>query len=188
MTYLRGVRSGAAIEIALEGLDDVHYIDQKEIVSGVYEGFRRSATKMVLFGSCIVLLVLGARYRSARRALLAFLPALLAATGTLGLLGLLGVPVNVASAVSLLVVLGMGVDYGIFAVDSAERAESRGATLSSLLISCVTSIFVFGILALSEQPVLRAIGLVTGIGVFLALLFAPAALALARTKNPRENP
>ena len=94
-------------------------------------------------------------------------------------------PVNVASAVSLLVILGMGVDYGIFAVDSATRAGSQGATLSSLLVSCVTSVFVFGILALSEQPVLRAIGLTTGIGVLLALSLSPAALALARPRGAR---
>jgi predicted exporter len=92
--------------------------------------------------------------------------------------------VNVASAVSLLVVLGMGVDYGIFAVDCSTRAGSQGATLSSLLVSCVTSVFVFGVLALSEQPVLRAIGLTTGVGVMLALTLAPIALALARPRVP----
>jgi predicted exporter len=117
--------------------------------------------------------------------LLAFLPAALGAASTLGLFGLLGVAVNVASAVSLLVVLGMGVDYGIFAVDCRDRAGSQGATLSSLLVSCVTSVFVFGILALSEQPVLRAIGLTTGVGVMLALTLSPIALALARPQEPR---
>ena len=104
---------------------------------------------------------------------------------TVGLFGLLGVPVNVASAVSLLVVLGLGVDYGIFSVDGAARDQSQGVTLSSLLVSCVTSVFVFGILALSEQPVLRAIGLTTGTGVLIALSLSPTALALATPRAPR---
>jgi len=140
---------------------------------------------MVILGSFIVLVVLLLRYRNFSRTLLAFLPAALGAASTLGLFGLLGVEVNVASAVSLLVVLGMGVDYGIFAVDSRDRAGSQGATLSSLLVSCVTSVFVFGILALSEQPVLRAIGLTTGVGVMLALTLSPITLALARPQEPR---
>jgi predicted exporter len=52
-------------------------------------------------------------------------------------------------------------------------------------VSCITSIFVFGILALSEQPVLRAIGLTTGVGVLLALAVSPVAMALARPREPK---
>ena len=183
VTYLRGVQSGAAIAAALDDLEGVHYVDQKEIVSGLYQDYRRSTTRMVGFGSVLVLMVLLLRYRSFVRALLAFLPAALGASCTLGLFGSIGLPVNVASAVSLLVIIGMGVDYGIFAVDSATRAGSQGATLSSLLVSCITSVFVFGVLALSEQPVLRAIGLTTGIGVLIALAVSPMAMALARPRT-----
>jgi predicted exporter len=84
------------------------------------------------------------------------------------------------NAISLLVVLGMGVDYGVFAVDAAADLERQGSTLTSLLVSCITSVFVFGVLALSGQPVLRAIGLTTGVGVLLALALSPLVLALAR--------
>lgn len=186
VTYLRGVDSGAAVEAAIADIGGVHYVDQKEIVAEVYEGYRRSTVRMVVLGSAIVLLVLTARYRSLSRGLLAFLPSSLAALTTLGLFGLLGVPVNVVSAVSLLVVLGMGVDYGIFAVDAGREPGRHGATLSSLLISCLTTLFVFGILALSSQPVLRAIGLTTGTGILLALALSPLSLVLAR-RAPTEG-
>ena len=185
VSYLRGVRSGAVIEAALGGLEGVHYVDQKQIVAGVYAGYRRSTMQMIGLGSAIVLLVLFLRYRNPLRALLAFLPAGLGASCTLGLFGLLDVSINVASAVSLLVILGMGVDYGIFAVDCEDREVTQGVTLSSLLISCITSVFVFGVLALSEQPVLRAIGLTTGVGVLLSLAIAPASMALARPPGER---
>jgi len=52
--------------------------------------------------------------------------------------------------------------------------------LSSLLISCLTSVFVFGVLALSSQPILRSIGLTTGVGVMLALVITLPVLGLAR--------
>lgn len=180
VTLLRGVTSGKAIRDALEDLEDVHYIDQIEIMTGVYEGYRRSTIRMVGVGSIVVLVVLQLRYRRPVRGLLAFLPALLGALTTLGLFGLLGVPVNVVAAICLLVVLGMGVDYGIFAVDAADDLQRQGSTLTSLLVSCLTSVFVLGVLALSSQPVLRAIGLTTGVGVLLALAVSPLALALAR--------
>jgi len=180
VTLMQGVNSGAAIRKALEGLEDVHYIDQKEIMAGVYEGYRRSTVRMVAVGAIVVLIVLQLRYRRPVRGLLAFLPAALAAGATLGIFGLFAVPVNVVHAISLLVVLGMGVDYGIFAVDAADDLERQGSTLTSLLVSCVTSVFVFGVLALSELSVLRAIGLTTGVGVLLALALSPLVLALAR--------
>ncbi|MBW2695201.1 MAG: MMPL family transporter [Deltaproteobacteria bacterium] len=185
VTLLRGVGSGEVLREALEGLEGVYYIDQREIMAGVYEGYRRSTVRMVAVGAIVVLIVLQIRYRRPVRGLLAFLPAALAASTTLGLFGLFDVPVNVVNAISLLVVLGMGVDYGVFAVDAAADLERQGSTLTSLLISCTTSVFVFGVLALSGQPVLRAIGLTTGVGVLLALALSPLVLALARRTSGR---
>ncbi len=180
VTYLRGADSGDAIRDALAGLDDAYYVDQKEIVADVYQGYRQSTVRMVVFGSAIVFVVLQLRYRNLRHGLLAFVCAALAALATYGVFGLLNVPVNVVSAICLLVVLGMGVDYGIFSIDAARNPERLGATLSSVFVSCLTSVFVFGALALSEQPALRAIGLTTGIGILFALALVPAIFVMAR--------
>lgn len=181
ITLLRGVSSGDAIARALEGLPGAYYVDQKGIMASIYAGYRHSTIRMLCLGGAVMLFVL--LVRNPRRpvdALLAVLPAALGISATLGVLGLLGIPVSVVSAISLLVVLGMGVDYGIFAVAAAEDPTLRGPTLASLLVSCLTSVFVFGVLAISSQPVLRAFGLTTGIGVFFALLIAPGTLALRR--------
>lgn len=180
VTLLKGVHSGASIREAIAGLGDVYYVDQIEIMSGVYEEFRRSTLRMIFIGALVVLAALQLRYRAPLRGLLAFMPAALGASTTLGLFGLFDVPVNVISAVSLLVVIGMGVDYGVFAVDAASDLDRQGSTLTSLLVSCLTSVSVLGVLAISSQPVLRALGLTTGIGVLLALILSPIALALAK--------
>lgn len=185
VTYLRGVRSGREIELALEGLDGANYVDQQQIVGEVYEGYRRSTLRMMALGAAAVFLVLLLRYRFRRTGLLAFLPSALVGLTTLALFGLLGVRVNVVSAISLVVVLGMGVDYGIFTVDGASRRGEVGTTLSSLLVSCLTTLFVFGALALSGQPALRSIGLTTGTGILLAMLLSPAIFVLASRDEPR---
>jgi predicted exporter len=185
VTYLRNAASGDAIRDALAGLEGAYYVDQKEIVADVYQGYRRSMVRMVALGCVIIFVVLQLRYRSLRRGLLAFASAALAALTTYGVFGILGVPVNIVSTISLLVVLGMGVDYGIFTVDGAQDPDRLGATLSSILVSCLTSVFVFGSLALSEQPALRAIGLTTGIGILFALTLSPAVFVLARRNRAR---
>jgi len=179
VTYLRGVESSLLLREALEGLEGVHYIDQREIMAGVYGAYRRSTLQAIAIGSVLVLLILLVRYRNIRRAILAFLPPGMAALTTLGLFGLVGAPVSIVSAISLIVVLGMGVDYGIFAVDAPEHHDRAGITMVGLLISCLTSLFVFGLLSFASQPVLRSIGFTTGIGVLLAFFFAPVALVLS---------
>ena len=180
VTYLRGVHSGEGLQDSLAGLEGAHYVDQKNIMVELYENYRRSAVRMVGIGSLVIFLVLQLRYRSLKRGLLAFLPSALVVLTTFGLFGLLGIAVNVVAAVSLVVVLGMGVDYGIFTVDGALRPERLGATLSSLLISCLTTILVFGTLAFSGHPALRAIGLTAGSGILLALVLSPAVAVLVR--------
>ncbi|MBW2377927.1 MAG: MMPL family transporter, partial [Deltaproteobacteria bacterium] len=185
VTYLRGATSGDAIRQALAGLERAYYVDQKEIVTGIYQGYRRSMVRVLALGCVIVFVVLQLRYRSLRAASLAFVTAALAALATYGAFGILDVPVNIVSTISLLLVLGMGVDYGIFAVDGARDPDRLGATLSSILVSCLTSVFVFGALALSEQPALRAIGLTTGTGILFALTLSPAVLVLARRNGTR---
>jgi len=180
VTYLRGVNSPEGVRARLADLEQAYFIDQEKIVAGVYKGYRESTVWMVALGGAVAFGVLFLRYRGWRGALLAFTPAGVGTLGTLALYGLLGHPVNVIAAVSLLVVLGMGVDYGIFCVDSVRSADGPGPTLSSLLISCLTSIFVFGTLALSGQPALQAIGLTTGLGVALALFVSPGLIVLAQ--------
>jgi predicted exporter len=185
VTYLRGATSGDAIRQSLAGLERAHYVDQTEIIAGVYQGYRHSMVRVLAFGCAIVFVVLQLRYRSFRRGLLAFATAALAALATYGAFGILSVSVNIVSTISLLLVLGMGVDYGIFAVDGAQEPDLLGATLSSILVSCLTSVFVFGSLALSGQPALRAIGLTTGTGILFALVLSPAVFVLAGRKRMR---
>ena len=179
VTYLKGVQSPSAIRESIAEMENTHFVDQQSIMSEIYTDYRRSTIRAIFFGSLLIFIVLQLRYRNFIRGLLAFTPPSLACLTALGILGLLDIPVTVVSAISLLVVLGMGVDYGIFSVDTGRRGDKSGTTLSGLLISCLTSTFVFGFLGFAGQPVLRSIGLTTGIGILLAFFFAVPALTFA---------
>ena len=178
ITYLRGVGDAAAIEARLRDLEGAHYFDRQQLMHGLYSGYRSATLRVVVLGAALVYLVLLARYRRAGRALAAFFPSIVVALTTLALFTLLDLDVDLLVLVSLMLVMGMGVDYSIFIVDSAGDPGHLGATLASLLFSCVTTLFVFGVLALSSQPALRSIGLTTGIGIVLAFLLAPTSLLL----------
>jgi predicted exporter len=179
VTYLRDLRSPEAVRAALDGLEDTHLLDQRTIVNDVYREFRETTLRQLLIGAVLVMLLLAVYYRAARPVLAASLPSLVVAVAVLGILALTGQPANLLHVMSLVMVAGMCVDYGVFLVDSANGHEEVGATMLSLLMSCLTTTFVFGTLAFASQPALQAMGVTTGVGILLSYLLSPLALGAA---------
>src|SRR5690606_16138998 len=188
VTYLRGVASNEALAAALDGLPHVHVFDQRTFLNEIYREFRVTSLRQMVVGAGLVVLVLALRYRRWRPAAAALLPSLLVTAALLALFGALGVELNLLHVTSLILVTGMGVDYGIFVVESAGDRRRLEATMLSLLLSCLTTVFVLGTLALSEYPALRAIGLTTGVGILLSFALAPLALVLLRGAAAAARP
>lgn len=178
VTFIRGA-DPKPVRTALADLEDVVLFDQTQFADDLYAAFRTTTLRQMAVGTGLVLLVLAVRYRRWRPTVAAFLPSVLVALLILSGLSAAGVHANLLHALGLLLVMGMGVDYGIFLVDSARSEQAFSATMLSLLVSCLTTIFVFGTLALSEQPALRAIGITTGCGVLLSFLLAPLTFVVA---------
>jgi predicted exporter len=187
ITYLRGLQAPQALRDRLEALDGVHLLDQGSFVDEIYREFRVATLEQIGVGGILVVLPLALRYRRWRPVVAAFLPSLIVAAVLLSILALLGVRANLIHAMSLIMVMGMGVDYGIFLVDSAADRQTLGATMLSLLMSCLTTAFVFGTLAISPQPALRAIGVTTGLGIVLCYLLAPVTLAAMGLRRTAER-
>jgi predicted exporter len=179
LTFLRGVHSAEQITAAIADVPGARYFDQAAFLDETYAHFRIQTLQAVGVGVVLILAVLYGRYRRWRNCLAALAPAVVAAAATMGILGLCHIPTNLLHVLSLLLVLSMGVDYGVFLVESAAPDRSSDATMMSLVASCMTTVLSFGLLGLSATPALRAIGLVTGIGMTLSLLLAPLTLVLA---------
>jgi predicted exporter len=178
VTFIRGA-DATALRASLADLEDVVLFDQTQFADDLYAAFRTTTLRQMAVGTGLVLGVLALRYRRWRPTVAAFLPSVLVALLILAGLSAAGVKANLLHALGLLLVMGMGVDYGIFVVDSARDERTFSATMLSLLVSCLTTIFVFGTLALSNQPALRAIGITTGGGVLLSFLLAPLTFVVA---------
>jgi predicted exporter len=184
-TLVRGVEDVEAIGASLASIDGVVFLDQFALLEEGYRSLRQAALRYVALGVAAVLALLWLHYRSLSSTAIALLPALLAAGATAGLISLAGVPLNLVHLFGLLLVLGMGVDYGVFLAESARQQEPVGATALGLLLSCTTSVLGLGLLALSSNPGLRALGVTTAVGVVSSLLLGPAVLSLLA---PRTKP
>jgi predicted exporter len=188
ITYLRGVRDAGAAAAAVDGIPGVHFFDERALLEELYGSYRRKTVDLIAIGCACVLVLLSLRYRRWRPTLAAFVPSVLVIGAVLGLFGWLGTPMNLIGLASLLLILGIGVDYGIFIVDTADAPDHLAATMLSVLASCLTTLLVFGTLALSSQPALRVIGMTTGFGVLLGFVLAPTALLLVGDASEPSPP
>ena len=200
LAFVQGVTDEASFRARVEAIEGVRFFDQNAFLQEAYGTFRTRTLELVVVGLFVVLLLVALRCRKLDLSLAAYLPALLAAGATLGLLGWLGIEANLLHVVTLLLVLSMGVDYGVFMVEaelhrrsgasvkgalddgaSVEGALDDGpATAVSLVVAALSTAASFGVLALSENPALRAMGLTAALGVTLSLLLAPGAWLLIR--------
>jgi predicted exporter len=180
LTFLRGVTDPESLSQSLSPLGDVHYFDQQRFVAELYGRYRRRTLQLLGIGGLAVFGLLLIRYRRPALALAALGPALLAGATTLSVISLFGAAINLLHLLGVLLVLCMGVDYAIFLLEGRAPRERAGVTLLSITIACASTCLAFGLLAASSFPALRALGVTTGIGVMLSLVFAPTALILSR--------
>lgn len=117
-------------------------------------------------GLAFNLLLLALVYRSVRWALAACLPCCLGLLLTLGSLAALGIPLNLVSASALVLVLGCGVDYGIFVLEELSGSASHSAVESTgVMLAAVTTLAGFGTLVLASHRALQSLGAAVGLGI-----------------------
>lgn len=162
----------------------VHLFSQKALLNAAYSDLRGRTTELLLLGLFFVFAAALARYRNLTKAAALLLPAVLAASCTVGILSLLGVELNLLHLLGLLLVCSMGVDYGVFLLDSEDDPR---AALLSIMIGCLSTMLSFGALALSSAPALRALGVTISVGILLSLLLAPTALLLLPAQRKKAT-
>lgn len=126
------------------------------------------------------LLLVALLFRSLRAGLACLAPSVLAVVWTFGVMGWLGVPLGVATSMFCAVTLGIGVDYGIHFFERFRAAESAGAAHPgraasaaagpSILIDTLAIAMGFGLLALSQVPTNRRLGLLVALALGSACL------------------
>lgn len=145
----------------------VIYVDQVKNISSLMRDYRQQIVTWVLLAYGCVFLVLLARYR--QQVWRVITPPLLASVFTLACLVQLEGGINLFHLMALILVLGIGVDMGIFLFETDGAAH----TWLAVSLSCYTSLLAFGLLSLSDTPVLHHFGLTVLIGLVFVWLLAP---------------
>ena len=150
-------------------LAGVQWQDRIHDLSNLLSHFRAEMGWLLVLGHAIVLLAL--MWRFGKQAWRAWLPCALASLLTIAILGYAGQSFQLFNVLALLLLLGMGVDYGIFLLE--HQGHEEGHAWLAILVGGSSTILSFGLLGLSSTPALRAFGLTLLIGLPLVVLLAP---------------
>lgn len=164
---LRGVSDLAALQ-ALDLPAGVTLVDPADDISRVFASYRERAVLLIASSFSVVTLLFLFRYGVAAAVRL-MAPPCLAVLGVLAVAGLTGQPLTLFHIMALMLVLGLGVDYGIF-FQEADRGD--WTTFAAVTLSALTTLLGFGLLGLSETAVVAAFGQTLAIGITIAFFAA----------------
>ena len=116
------------------------------------------------------MLVLAALWlRFGRNAWRAWMPTALATLAVLLVMSIVGAQWQLFNVLALMLLLGVGIDYGIF----LQAHEDDPQAWLAVVIGAGSTWLSFGLLGLSQTPALRAFGLTLMLGLPLVLVLAP---------------
>ena len=178
---LRGLSSAAVPQVLLaaEGLDGVQWVDKVAEISSVLGRYRAYMSWVVLGAYAVVFALLFPRYRGRTWRVLA--PTALASIATLALLGFASQNLQLFHVLALMLLLGVGVDYGIFMQEHPDRRDHT--PWLAVGMSAANTILSFGLLGLSSTPALQAFGLTMLLGTALVWLIVPCFGSIKESKH-----
>ena len=150
----------------------LEYLDLKEESNRLVGIYQKEVMKFLSFGAVAIMVLLAMVLRSPTMVLRVLFPVAGSALAVVAVLHLINVQISLFHIASLLLVVGMGLDYALFFNREQENEAERIQTITAILICSVTTMMVFGLLALSQTPVLRSIGSTAALGVFCCFLFS----------------
>jgi predicted exporter len=182
---LTGVTDAAAVR---EALGETTLLDLKAQADELVAGYRSQSLRSTLIGLACIIVVVYAGVRSIPATLRLLTPVLGAVLLTAGTLVAVGEKLTVFHLVSLLLVVGVGLNYALFFGRRHASAAERDLTLLSVSVAGLATLCAASALALTGTPVLKAIGVTTGLGAVFAFVVSAAwAPSPLPDDGPRPN-
>ena len=164
------------VRSALSDLDNATLTGLSVIRHDTEHTIHRDLPRLMLIAVAVVAAFMLVYFRSIIDALLALLPTAFALLCLAAFMHLSHAKLNMVNLVSIPLLIGICVDYGIFLVSRARWRSLRHTGTSDLLdritptchavmISAATTTLGFGSLVFTSVPAIRSLGLTVGIGV-----------------------
>jgi predicted exporter len=146
---------------------DIKYVNRVSDLSVLLTGYKGQVIQWLLIAYLVLSLVLMARYKKSTWRIMA-VPAL-ASLFTISILVISGTAITLFHYFALLLILCFGLDTSIFLYDN----EHAPHTWLAVILSTSTTLLAFGLLSLSDTPVLHYFGETILLGILLVLILSP---------------
>ena len=142
---------------------------------------------LMSYALVIILVFLMIIFRSVGSVLLVLLPCLFALPFVFGVMSLLGIEFNMINLIGFPLLIGIGIDDGIFvvflALQGRRNSVDREALLTryrsvchAMMVTTATTALAFGSLVFTSTPAIQSLGVVTAVGVLGCLISTVAVL------------
>ena len=148
------------------------YYNLRNQTSGLINTYANKILVWLMLGMCVMFAVLAIYSRSVSMAARVMLAPVMAVSASLGLQVLFNEHINLFHMLSVLLVVGIGIDYSLFFNRKVHDRMERCNTLHGVMVSATSTLIAFGALAFSEIPVMQAIGQTVAVGVAASFLLA----------------
>jgi predicted exporter len=162
----------ALMDRRAKNLSGVRFVSQNRFSQIISRAISEDFTKFIAKASVVVCLLLGLLFRNIKKALLALVPVISGLLMMFGVMGGLGIGFNLFNVVAAILIIGLGVDYGILVVCRISEGSNH-ATERAVLVSGLTTLAGFGALVMARHPALHSIGVTVILGIGAAI---PSAL------------
>jgi predicted RND superfamily exporter protein len=162
----------ALMDRRAKNLSGVRFVSQNRFSQIISRAISEDFTKFIAKASVVVCLLLGLLFRNIKKALLALVPVISGLLMMFGVMGGLGIGFNLFNVVAAILIIGLGVDYGILVVCRISEGSNH-ATEKAVLVSGLTTLAGFGALVMARHPALHSIGVTVILGIGAAI---PSAL------------
>ena len=167
------------------------------------ESFTRSMLVSLPLALLLTFLIASAMLRSIRYALVSVLPIGLVVIGVYAFMATFGYTVNVVTATIAAIAVGVGIDFSThftarfreeltYRGDRLEAVRAAGAgTGGALVLSAITSVLGFAVMAMAPTPVFATFGVLTAVMIVLslavAILVLPSLLVVVTAGQPTAD-
>ncbi len=169
---LSGIQQPQALAAWAATHADVDLVDLKQTAQTLAAEWRVRVLNAVAAAALLLLLAMRVALSSWQRCVRVLLPVTLGTACVIAALHALAIPLTLFHLVSLVLATGIGVDYALFFERAGDDAVDQRRTLHAVVICSISTLLVFALLALSQIPVLRAIGLTVALSVLPHVLLS----------------
>ncbi len=148
-----------------ESFDDVEVINFQRDISAQLKKCRRICLGLLVPIFAFLYLILAKIYNY-RAGVTIILPSITAVAFVFGILGIFNCGVNLFHLLAVFLIIGFGLDYSVFRYNNAQKA------CDAVLLSCLTSVFSFALLAFAGFKLISSLGIVLALGLLSSYIFS----------------